>query len=114
MKNDIRPRASLLSASALLGTLLVAVVVNGCVAGSGQDEERSPVVEESKIEPQIGGNCCEYGYYYCSELKPNGGTIHEFDYYIPTSCGHTALQAEDLCRTDCAVTCTNSGWINDC
>lgn len=111
MRNQNRFAQVLRGVLAASATLLVAVVVNGCVAGS----EPSPAdsVDDGSTKHELAGNCCYDGYWFCAKLK-NGTGADEFD-YVNEGCGApTSTTAHTNCTAACAVTCTNSGLINEC
>jgi hypothetical protein len=111
MKTGIRLAPALRTIVALTSTLLLAVVVNGCVAES---EPAVDVGEGAKVEPQAGpANCCEFGDWLCAKPKVKGG-LTEFEYFVPLTCGNTEPQAAALCKAECAVPCTNTGWRTGC
>lgn len=109
MKNQKRSARTLGSLIALTGVVLVAAMVNGCVAGSDEGTDEGVGVSHAAIVP-VG---CECGAWSCSKTKVGGNAV-DFTYAVP-GCGlPNQPTAHTTCTTKCAVACTDSGFDSTC
>jgi len=90
---------------AVLTALFAAAVATGC---GGSQEDSPPAAVSGRVAQGLAA-CCSTGAYFC----PTTGDYVDYD---PPFCGlYTRPRASAVCNAQCAVPCTDTGWVaTDC